>query len=405
MEPASVKKFIPCFLDFLHSKKVRSNLVFFCMPHQVKKMTSILSDATGIFKNEKVVRYFDVIEKHFDSLLQELNKRGTAVSEKGIDQMKNWNDTIMKEESDKIKKNDSNVETFHQFTMCEYLKETYKPRGMKIRVRPPKLYEFVHGMAEEISSDSNVREYTTKSDVDKHLLMKKCFRRCLKKVCCETCVVSTVPKNKTASEITLKSRLGGGMGSRLGSRIGSRLGSRLGSQVSSKASTNVTRSIAPSESHISRSAIPSQVSSRRSRAPQASQIQSHASSKIAPLSQAPSHVSSQMQSRSSSKIAPLSQVSSKMASKFKGGDLTPDDSVSQFDASHVSSRANTVHGKLTESMLALHKKNMAGPDKVVSLKAGSTKRVEEEGFFQLDPTNCDVPSEVPSQIPSLRRRR
>tara|TARA_Y100000741_G_scaffold211289_1_gene160920 strand:+ start:246 stop:548 length:303 start_codon:yes stop_codon:yes gene_type:complete len=97
-----------------------------------------------------------------------------------------------------------------------------------------------------------------------------------------------------------------------------------------------------------------------------------------------------------------------MASKFKGGDLTPDDSVSQFDASHVSSRANTVHGKLTESMLALHKKNMAGPDKVVSLKAGSTKRVEEEaeeGFFQLDPTNCDVPSEVPSQMPSQMRSR
>ena len=353
-------------------------------------MTSILSDATGIFKNEKVVRYFDVIEKHFDSLLQELNKRGSAVLEKGMDQMKNWNDTIMKEELDKIQKSDPNVETFHQFTMCEYLKETYKPRGMKIRVRPPKLYEFVHGMAEEIASDSNVSEYTSKSDMDKHLLMKKCFRRCLKKVCCETCVVSTVPKSKTASEVTLKSRLGGGMGSRLGSRLGSRM--------TSKASTNVTRSIAPSEkaSQASRSAIPSQVS-RRSRAP--SQIQSRASSKV----------QSQMQSRSSSKVAPLSQVashvSSKMASKFKGGDLTPDDSVSQFDASHVSSRANTVHGKLTESMLALHKKNMAGPDKVVSLKAGSTKRVEEEGFFQLDPTNCNVPSEVPSQVPSQMRSR
>ena len=135
----------------------------------------------------------------------------------------------------------------------------------------------------------------------------------------------------------------------------------------------------------------------------------------APTDDGDSRVSSQM--RSQMRSQKRSQVRSQMRSQMRshrsekgsekpslGGSLqpslqpslragmiksvTPEDSVSQVP-SNVSSRANTVNGKLTAGMLEMHRQRSTAPAKIVSLGK------EGKGFFDMSQTG---PSEVmPSQ--------
>lgn len=317
-------------------------------------MASIVSTTTGIFQDEKVVAYFETLQQHFNQLLQTLSEKN--VYGKGLQTMRKWSASTVQQEWQKLKEVDEDVPTLHQVTMCHYLKDRFKPSGMKIRVRPPKPEIFLRTFAQQVAQQSEIasNKYLTLSVADKDIIMKRLFRHTLRKVCGKSCVVDTLP-----SQFSLKSKnasLAAGSSSQVSSRATS---------VRSRISTNVPPSNVPSSI--------SETSEQSSRRPP---------------------------NRNVSNVPSSQRIVSTPS-------IVPDDSVSQFDASHVSSRANTVHDKLTESMLALHRKKVEGPDKVVSLKAGSTK--SNNGFFQLG-EDCNVPSEVmesrvPSHLPSQQRSR
>ena len=108
-------------------------------------------------------------------------------------------------------------------------------------------------------------------------------------------------------------------------------------------------------------------------------------------SQKRSQVRSQMRSHRSEKGSEKPSMEGSLQPSLRAGmikSVTPEDSVSQVP-SNVSSRANTVNGKLTAGMLEMHRQRSTAPAKIVSLAN------EKKGFFDMSQTG---PSEVmPSQ--------
>jgi hypothetical protein len=98
--------------------------------------------------------------------------------------------------------------------------------------------------------------------------------------------------------------------------------------------------------------------------------------------------STTQKSRAPSTIKEAESEKEEQRSTHKQRSITPDDSVSQAP-SNVSSRANTVHGKLTAGMLEMHRKRSLAPEKLISLKGSVAK--SQKGFFDLSHTG---PSEV-----------
>lgn len=315
------------------------------------------SNIDGIFQHEKVLRFYESIEAHFNSLLDTLQEK--KVFNEGLANMQNWDAKTIEKELQVMKSDDEDIELFATHSMCQYLKDTYKPPGLKIRVRTPKAFELIKKFANCIALNKtiNTGAYFTLSVIEKEKIMKKCFRRALRKVCTKNCIIEETPSYAS-------SRSGGVIRS-----------------IMSKAKSE--KSMTSSLSSLSRktSIVPDESSSQLSK-----------SSRLSKSSLPKSQVSKPPRSTTQKSRAPstIKEAESEKEEQrsTKQRSITPDDSVSQAP-SNVSSRANTVHGKLTAGMLEMHRKRSLAPEKLISLKGSVAK--SQKGFFDLSHTG---PSEV-----------
>ena len=334
---------------------------------------STLGKSSGIFQHEKVVRFYECAESHFNTLLDTLKKQN--VFNDGIEKMKQWDAKTVEQEMEKMKCDDEEWELFAHATLCQYLKDTFKPPGQKIRVRPPKANEFIKKLAQcvALNKDINSGAYFTFNNLEKEQVFKKCFRRALRKLCDRSRVVQHMPGGSYASDKSgnVKPSIVSQLLSKQSEKPPrSRGGSMLSRRSSLLTRPSITRqqSQAPTEDSPVRSQMRSQKRSQGR-----SQMRSHRSEKG---SEKPSLGGSQTPSLQPSLRAGMIKS------------VTPEDSVSQVP-SNVSSRANTVNGKLTAGMLEMHRQRSTAPAKIVSLGK------EGKGFFDMSQTG---PSEImPSQ--------
>jgi hypothetical protein len=330
--------------------------------------------SSGIFQHEKVVRFYECVESHFNALLDTLKQQN--VFNDGMEKMKQWDAKTVEQEMEKMKCDDEEWETFAHATMCEYLKETFKPPGQKIRVRPPKANEFIKKLAQYVAlnKDINSGAYFTFNKLEKEQVFKKCFRKALRKLCDRTRVVQHMPSYASDKSGNVKPSIVSQLLSKQQSVKSSMKppSSRGGSMLSRRSSLLTKPSITRQQSQAPTDDGDSRVSSQK-RSQMRSQMRS----------QKRSQVRSQVRSHRSEKG---SEKPSLRAGMIKS--VTPEDSVSQVP-SNVSSRANTVNGKLTAGMLEMHRQRSTAPAKIVSLAN------EKKGFFDMSQTG---PSEVmPSQ--------
>lgn len=336
--------------------RVKKKIFFFNNP--VKSIMSAFSafssnstlgkSSTGIFQHEKVVRFYDCVESHFNALLNTLNEKN--VFNDGIEKMKQWDAKTVEQEMEKMKCDDEDWERFAHATMCQYLKDTYKPPGQKIRVRPPKASEFIKKMAECVALNKAINDgtYFTLNNLEKDLVFKKSFRRALRKLCDRSRVVSSAGESYVSDS-------SGNVKPSIVSQMLSRQSAKRQGSVLSRRSSLFSR-----HSQVS-TKDPSQKPSLRSRATK-------------DPSQEPKNTKDPSQKPS-------------LRSRINRS-VIPEDSVSQVP-SNVSSRANTVNNKLTAGMLEMHRQRSTAPAKIVSLAK------EGNAFFDRSETG---PSEVmPSQ--------
>lgn len=325
--------------------------------------------SSGIFQHEFVVRCYEAIETHFEDLLNTLKKE--QVLNDGIERMKKWDPKTIEQELKKLKEDDPEWEMFAHRTMCQYLKDAYKPPGQKIRVRPPKPGELLKKIAHCIALNKGIDngDFFGMTNVEKEQLLKKCFRRALRKLCDRSCVIEHMSGGSYASSKS------GNVKPSIVSQLLSERSARPSMKPPLKGGSMLSRR----SSLLTRPSIARQ----KSQAPTGGESQKSSYSSKRARSENPSLQSKRdPRARSEKPSLQPSLQPSLRAGMIKS--VTPEDSVSQVP-SNISSRANTVNGKLTAGMLEMHRQRSTAPAKIVSLGK------EGKGFFDMSQTG---PSEV-----------